>query len=192
MKATQTTVKRSDKNKKQGAKIIQLNIFQQPYQKETGKLINALWGAVSSSLWFNKTFSKKETDQYKELICEHFLNGKDSKRNFKEIIERICLAKRYVARKRGRYISKPQDYLNIHYPLGLTGTAGWLQQVNLVRKEVPEYNKGITTLAKALLSFIENPTVATFQRGLKQLAKQNQFDLIQVYNNTIIHLQYGL
>ncbi len=192
MKATQTTAKRAGKNKKQSAKIIPLNIFQQPQQKETAKLINAVWGAVSSSLWFNKTFNKNETDQYKELICEHFLNGKDSKRNFKELVERICLAKRYVARKRGRYISKPQDYLNIHYPLGLTGTAGWLQQVNVVRKDVPEYNKGITTLAKALLSFIENPSVAVFHRGRKNLAEQNQFDLIQVYNNTIIHLQYGL
>ncbi len=191
MKATKTTVKRAGKSKKQSAKIIQLNIFQQPQQKETTKLINAVWGAVSSSLWFNKTFSEKETEQYKELIAEHFFNGKESKRNFKELIERICLAKRYVARKRGRYISKPQDYLNIHYPLGLTGTAGWLQQVNEVRKDVPEYNKGITTLAKVLLSFIENPNAVAFHRGRKLLAEQNQFDLIQVYNNTIIHLQYG-
>ena len=191
MKATKTTAKRAGKNKKQSAKIIQLNIFQQPQQKETSKLINAVWGAVSSSLWFNKTFSEKETEQYKELIAEHFFNGKESKRNFKELIERICLAKRYVARKRGRYISKPQDYLNIHYPLGLTGTAGWLQQVNEVRKDVPEYNKGITTLAKVLLSFIENPSAVAFHRGRKQLAEQNQFDLIQVYNNTIIHFQYG-
>lgn len=191
MKATKTTAKRTGKNKKQSAKIIQLNLFQQPQQKETSKLINAVWGVVSSSLWFNKTFSEKETEQYKDLIGEHFFNGKEGKRNFKELIERICLAKRYVARKRGRYISKPQDYLNIHYPLGLTGTAGWLQQVNEVRKDVPEYNKGITTLAKVLLSFIENPSAVAFHRGRKQLAEQNQFDLIQVYNNTIIHLQYG-
>jgi hypothetical protein len=44
---------------------------------------------------------------------------------------------------------------------------------------VPAYNKGITTLAKALLSFIESPSAAFFHRGRKQLAEQNQFDLIQ-------------
>ncbi len=192
MKATTSTAKFAGKNKKKAAKIIQLTLFQQPHQKQVTKLITAVWATVSSSLWFNKTFTAKETEQYKELIGEHFLNGKDTKRNFKELIERICLAKRYVARKRGRYISKPQDYLNIHYPLGLSGTAAWLQQVNVVRKDVPEYNKGITTLAKALLCFIESPDMATFQRGRRQLAEQNQFDLIQIYNNTIIHLQYGL
>lgn len=191
MKATQTKTKRAGKSKKQSAKIIQLNIFQQPQQKETSKLVNAVWGAVSSSLWPYKTFENSEVDYFKELIGEHFLNGRDAKKNFKEIIERVCLAKRYLARKRGRYISKPQDYLNVHYPLGLAGTAAWLQQVNTVRKDVPEYNKGISTLAKVLLAFIDNPTIPTYRKGRKQLANQNQFDLLQVLNNTIIHLEYN-
>ena len=192
MKATKNAAQQGAKGKrKQSAKVIQLNIFQQPHQKQTSKLINAIWGAVSASLWPYKNFDKSEIDYFKELIGEHFLNGRDAKKNFKEIIERVCLAKRYLARKRGRYISKPQDYLNVHYPLGLAGTAAWLQQVNVVRKDVPEYNKGISTLAKALISFIDNPTINTFHRGRKQLADQNQFDLIQIYNNTIIHLEYN-
>jgi hypothetical protein len=177
-------------SKQKEAKIIRLK-FQQPHQRETNKLINGLWGAASSSLWFNKTFSEKEIEHYKELLGEHFLNGKDHKKNFRELIERISLAKRYVARKHGRYISKPQDYLNIHYPLGLAGTASWLEQVQQVRKNVPEYNKGISTLAKSLLAFIENPTATNFHKGRKQLTEQNQFDLLQVYNNTILHLQYN-
>lgn len=194
MKATQSTSKLGAKNKKQSksAKIIQLNIFQQPQQKTNSKLVNAIWGAVSFSLWPYKTFDSSEVDYFKALIGEHFLNGRDAKKNFKEIIERVCLAKRYVARKRGRYISKPQDYLNVHYPLGLAGTAAWLQQVNVVRKDVPEYNKGISTLAKALLAFIDSPAITTYHKGRKQLLDQNQFDLLQVFNNTIIHLEYNL
>jgi hypothetical protein len=183
MKATAKSAKPKE------AKIIRLK-FQQPHQRDLKKLINGLWGAASSSLWFNKSFSEKEVDQSKELISEHFLNGKDHKKNFKELIERLSLAKRYVARKHGRYISKPQDYLNIHYPLGLAGTASWLEQVQQVRKNVPDYNKGISTLAKALLAFIENPTAINFHKGRRQLIEQSQFDLLQVYHNTIIHLQY--
>lgn len=176
--------------KKQSAKIIQLNVFQQPQQRKTNALINAVWAAAQASLWFGKSFSVKEEEQLKELIAEHFFNGVDSRKTFKELIERLSLAKRYVARKRGRYISKPQDYLNIHYPLGLAGTATWLEQVKLVRKEVPEYNKGITTLAKAILAFIENPSSTEFYKGKKQLIEQNQFDLLQVYNNVILKIQY--
>lgn len=191
MKATTATTKHTGKSKSKGAKIIQLNVFQQPHQKETAKLINAIWGAISSSLWPYKTFDNSEIEYFKELIGEHFLNGRDAKKNFKEIIERVCLAKRYLARKRGRYISKPHDYLNVHYPMGLTGTAGWLQQVNAVRKDVPEYNRGILTLAKALTNFIDNPTITAYHKGRKQLLEQRQFDLLQVFNNTIIHLEYN-
>jgi len=150
------------------------------------------WIFIHAALWCNNEFSEHETEIFKSLIAEHFYNSKNSKRNFTELIERICLAKRYVARKRGRYISKPQDYLNIHYPLGLAGTQGWLEQVNIIRKDVPDYNKGITTFAKSLLVFIENPSAANFHKGRKNLIEQNQFDLLQIYNNVIINLQYKL
>lgn len=192
MEAKRATKKQSPKRKKQGAKIIQLNIFQQPHQRSVQKLIDGLWVVVATFLWFNKTFTESETESHKALIGEYFFNGKDSKRNFKELIERICLAKRYVARRRGRYISKPQDYLNIHYPMGLAGTQSWLEQVNEIRKDVPDYNKGISTLAKALLAFIENSNAANFHKGRRSLIEQDQFDLLQMYNNTILHLQYKL
>ena len=191
MKATRSTAKRTVKSKTKSAKVIQLNIFQQPQQKAISTLVNAIWGAVSTSLWPYKTFDNSEVTYFKELIAEHFLNGREAKRNFKEIIERVCLAKRYLARKRGRYISKPQDYLNVHYPLGLAGTAAWLQQVNVVRKDVPEYNKGISTLAKALIAFLDNPTILVYHKGRRQLLEQKQFDLLQIFNNTIIHLEYN-
>jgi len=60
-----------------------------------------------------------------------------------------------------------------------------------VRKDVPEYNKGITMLAKALLSFSENNTEAIFHRSRKQLMEQNQFDLLQIFMNSVTHLQYN-
>ncbi len=193
MSATKTKQAQSvaiRKQKKTSAKIIRLNTFKQPHQIQTETLVNALWGVASSAFWFNKAFTEPEITSFKELLGEHFFNGKSSQQNFKELIERICLAKRYVTRKHGRYVAKPQDYLNIYYPLGLTGTSAWLQQVNVIRKNVPDYNKGITLLAKALLAFIEKPNAAVYQRGRKQLIGNNQFDLLQLFNNTIIHLQF--
>ncbi|MDP3146024.1 MAG: hypothetical protein Q8T03_13415 [Bacteroidota bacterium] len=187
IKKTNPKTKKSSKGK-----VIQLNVFRQPNQTETEQLIKAVLNVAQSALWFNKNFSSKEKENLKELIADHFYNGKNEKTNFKELIERICLAKRYVARKRGRYISKPQDWLNIHYPLGLAGTAAWLKQVNEVRKDVPEYNKGIKTFATAILKFIENPQAVTFYRYRRLLMEQKQFDLLQILNNTLINLQYSL
>lgn len=179
--------------KKNGnGKVIQLNVFRQPNQIEMDQLINGIWKVAQSALWFNKNFSPKEKEKLKELVAEHFYNGKNNKLNFQELVERICLAKRYVARKRGRYISKPQDWLNINYPLGLAGTAAWLKNVNEVRANVPEYNKGINTFAKAIIKFIKNPSDSTFYKYRRLLIEQKQFDLLQIFNNTIINLQYAL
>lgn len=185
--------KTNSKSKKSGkGKVIQLNAFRQPNQIEMEKLINGLWSVAQSALWFHRNFTPKEKESLKELIADHFYNSKNNKRNFKELVERICLAKRYVARKRGRYISKPQDWLNIHYPLGLAGTAAWLERVNEVRADVPDYNKGITTLAKGTLKFIESPSQETFDRCSRLLIEQNQFDLLQIFNSTITNLLYAL
>jgi hypothetical protein len=173
-------------------KVIQLNVFRQPNQIETEQLINGLWNVAQSALWFNRNFSAKEKINLKELIADHFFNGRNNKTNFKELVERICLAKRYVARKRGRYISKPQDWLNSHYPLGLAGTGAWLEKVKEVRADVPDYNQGINTLAKGILKFVEDPSEATFYKYRKLLMEQKQFDLLQIFNNTIINLQYSL
>lgn len=179
-------------SKKKSAKIIQLNAFRQPYQADTNKLVNSIWNVAQAGLWPNKTFTEKEKTILKDLIADHFCNGKNNKRNFKELLERICLAKRYVARKRGRYISKPQDWLNINYPLGLAGTGAWLERVKEVRADVPDYNKGINTFAKAVLSYIESPGENTFHKCRKQLIDQKQFDLLQVFYTSIINLQYSL
>ena len=191
VKSPRLTATENQVHKKE-AKIIQLYPFQQPRQKEITMLVNALWGVAASSFWFNKMFTAEEVDHYKQLIGEHFFNGRDARVNFKELVERLCLAKRYVARKSGRYISKPQDYLNVHYPSGLSGTAAWLACIEEIRKEVPEHNKGITTFAKALLSFIENPSKINYHEGRKQLTEQNQFDLLQIYHHVIIHIQYHM
>ncbi len=183
-------IKKTNQKKSGNGKVIQLNAF---YQTEPAneKLLNGVWNTAQSALWINQNFSAKEKESFKTLITDHLFEGKNTKHTFKELIERICLAKRYVQRKRGRYISKPQDWLNIHYPLGLTGTQGWLERVKEMRKDVPEYNKGINTLATGILKFLETPDNKTFQKYRKELINERQFDLLQIFNNTIINLQYN-
>jgi hypothetical protein len=173
------------KTKSKEAKVIRLNV-----NPETNKLIHASWAVVQSALWNSQHFNPSEVAQLKKLIAEHYENNKSIKVTFKDLIERICLAKRYVARKKGRYISKPVDWLNIHYHKGLAGTAVWLQEVKEQRKTVPEYNQGISTLAKGILKYIESPSMIVFYQYRRMLIEQKQQDLLQIFYNTIIHLQF--
>ncbi len=147
------------------------------------------WIFIHSSLWNNNEFSNKEKTQFQNLIADHYNTFKNPTKVFEEIIERVCLAKRYVNRKRGRYLSKPIDWLNINYHKGLTGTEGWYKEVCLQRISVPEYNAGITLLAKAITKYLQEPTIKTIVTYRKKLIAQKQFDLLQIFNNSIINFQ---
>jgi hypothetical protein len=181
-------IKKTNSKRKATAKLIPLRVVYS--KKETQKLINGLWTVAYSSLWHNRTFCTNEVQELKTLLADHFKNKRSDKQNFKELVERICLAKRYVARKKGRYISKPIDYLNINYKNGLVGTASWLKVVNEQRKSVPHYNEGISTLANAMLKFIEAPKDYVYYRFKAKLIEQKQYDLLQIFQNVIINLQY--
>jgi hypothetical protein len=147
------------------------------------------WIFIHAALWNNNEFSYKEEIQFQNLISEHYNTFKNPTKVFEEIIERVCLAKRYVNRKRGRYLSKPIDWLNINYHKGLTGTEGWYKEVCLQRISVPEYNAGITLLAKAITKYLQEPTIKTIVNYRKKLIAQKQFDLLQIFNNSIINFQ---
>lgn len=147
------------------------------------------WIFIHAALWNNNEFSNKEETQFQNLIADHYNTFKNPTKVFEEIIERVCLAKRYVNRKRGRYLSKPIDWLNINYHKGLTGTEGWYKEVCLQRISVPEYNAGITLLAKAITKYLHEPTIKTIITYRKKLIAQKQFDLLQIFNNTIITFQ---
>lgn len=147
------------------------------------------WIFIHSALWNNNEFSYKEETQFQNLIADHYNTFKNPTKVFEEIIERVCLAKRYVNRKRGRYLSKPIDWLNINYHKGLTGTEGWYKEVCVQRISVPEYNKGIILLAKAITKYLQEPTIKTIVTYRKKLIAQKQFDLLQIFNNSIINFQ---
>lgn len=185
-------IKKQNKQPVSKTKIVKLKFNTRPKINSLETLVEGIWKVTQASLWNHKNFSLKEQDVLKALIAGHFTDGKTSKRFFKELIQRICLAKRYVNRRRGRYISKPIDWLNIHYHNGLVGTAKWLEIVKEQRKEVPQYNEGISILANGILKYMDSPSIKVYNRYRKLLTAKNQADLLQIFNNTIINLQYGI
>ncbi len=179
------------KKRKQLSKANPLRVVYSRSKDEQEKLIQGIWIMAQSTFWNNQQFKSSETNELKKLVAMHFENKQSVKQNFKDLAERICLAKRFVARRSGRYISKPLDWLNINFRTGLSGTTAWLDAVKIQRATVPHYNEGIATLAEGILKFIESPEVIVFNHYRRKLQEQKQFDLLQIYYNTILNLQYS-
>ena len=171
-------------------KVTPLRVVYVNPEYKTHRLLNGLWIVAYSTIWNNRPFTCVETAEFKKLLSEHLKADKNVKQNFKDIVERICLAKRFVSRRKERYIAKPIDWLNINYHNGLAGTAGWLEEVKEQRKTVPHYNEGIATFAHAILHYLESPNMLVFLRYRRMLMEQKQYDLLQIYYNTVLNLQY--
>jgi hypothetical protein len=154
------------------------------------KYITTAWLFAQAALWVNRSFSKKEIEQFKELIEEYFNEKGFSQKALTEFLEKVCLVKRYLARGKGRYVSKPIDWLNINYKNGITGTQRWYNEVQVQRKLVPQYNKGIRLLAKAVAKYIDIPTGEVYSIFRNKLIEERQFDLVQVLNSTVVGMNY--
>lgn len=152
--------------------------------------IEQFWLLCHATFWNTQQFTDAEVSEFKKLIREHFKNNKNVDRVFKQLAERVCLAKRYITRKQGRYISKPIDWLNINYKNGLAGTASWLKEVEEQRKTVPHYNEGIKLLAKAVYKYCKDRNIIEMINCRKELIRLKQHDLLQIYMNSIMHIQY--
>jgi hypothetical protein len=185
MRALKTTYSRKE------AKVIRLNAKSKAPLSEKERFIRASWIAAHSIFWNGQIFNKTEKDEFKQLIAQHFDERSTCRENFRDLVERFCLAKRYVARKEGRYIGRPANWLNIHYPSGLVGTEQWLLDVKQQRETVPHYNEGIATLARGLQLYVNTPCAMIFRHYRRLLIEQKQFDLLQIFYNTVLNLQYS-
>jgi hypothetical protein len=154
------------------------------------KRINAFWDFCYATFWSNQNFAEAEKEKFKELIADHFAGVDDPNQKFIELVERAVLAKRYIRRRSSRYITKPIDWLNINFKKGLSGTASWYKELNEQRKTVPHYNEGIAVLANGILDFSKFGRSQQITEYRKHLIKMEQYDLVFLYQNAIIHLLF--
>jgi hypothetical protein len=177
--------------RKREAKIMELNASGKTPLTSKERFVRASWITAHSIFWNGQIFCKTEKDEFKQLIAQHFDERSTSKENFRDLVQRFCLAKRYVTRNERRYIGRPANWLNIHYPNGLVGTEQWLLDVKQQRETVPHYNEGIATLARGLQLYVNTPCALIFRHYRRLLIEQKQFDLLQIFYNTVLNLQYS-
>lgn len=175
--------------KKTKAGVSHLRVVKGGKTNPLNNIVESTWAFIQAALWQNEEFTETEMLQFQNLISEYYNCNKPAEKVFEELVERVCLAKRYVSRKPGRYVAKPIDWLNMHYYNGLQVTESWYKQVCMQRITVPYYNIGLSLLAKALIKYLHEPTAKTLYAVRKRLIAERQFDLLQIFNNTIVNIQ---
>lgn len=170
------------------AKIIQMPTNEQPAKVKTEKLLDGLWQFAHATLWFGEKFNKAEITHFKKLIEAHFQKNKSPQQNFKELVQRICLAKRYADYSKDKKLAQAGDWLKIGNPEGLSGTLIPYEEIKFLRQYESDCETGIQVLANGLLLYMGSPFY--FKTCVNSLSRLNESALIQFFYNTIINLQY--
>ena len=148
------------------------------------------WLVCKAAFWNTQLFTEAQEQEFKILIAAYFEGSKNLRVTFEQLVERVCLTKRYLTRKKSRYISKPIDWLNINYVNGFARTANWYKMVEAQRLLVPHYNEGIALFAEAIYNHIQRKSTLEILYYRKELIQLKQHDLLQLYMNCIMHIQY--
>lgn len=170
------------------ARIIQLPLGDQAAGLKTDKLVNGLWQFAHATLWFGEQFSKAEINHYKNLIKAHFQKNKTPQQNFKELVQRITLAKRYAGYNMDKKLPTAQDWFKIGNPEGLSGTLILLEEIKFLRQYEADCEAGLLVLANGLLLYMGSPFY--FKTCVARLSGLNEGTLLQNFYNTIINIQY--
>lgn len=158
------------------------------YRRQTR--VDQYWTFCHAALWRNEQFSPDEVLHFKQLIKAHFKGRKDKDHTFCELVERAILARRYVNRRRSRYMTAPGEWLEITNTKGLSGTQAWLDRINQERHEKPNYNAGIFILAKAILAFCNRKNTLSVVHYRHELLSYKEHELLSVFLHAIAHIGY--
>ncbi len=148
------------------------------------------WIFCHSMFWHTQDFYEKEKNKFKVQIAVFFKGSKDIDKTFTELIERACLAKRHAEEKDSRYIPQPEDWFNINHPQGLSSTERWYSALTKQRKYSPEFNKGLTILAEAIINYADSRNILDIVFYRHQFISLTHFDLLQWYLNAVMHYQF--
>lgn len=166
---------------------------------EEGKLFNAIkqvkmtenfFVFCHSMLWSTRDFKEAEQNNLKRLIAEHFKDSSNLDDTFKDLVEKVVLAKRYVLEKPYRFIAEPSEWLNIKFYNGLSGASKWHDALQEQRKITPNFGESLSIFSEAILNYSQQRNVLDIVFYRQILISLKTWDLLQWYMNAVMHYQF--
>jgi len=167
---------------------VEQGLFFETIQK--AKLAEQFWIYSHSMLWPTQDFNEEQQIIFKKHLSDFFIDSNDADATFRELVERVVLAKRYVLEKPYRYVAPPQDYLNPKFYNGLESTAKWYHALQLRRRTDPNCGESLEIFSEAVLNYASKRNILDIVFYRQLFISLEAPDLLQWYLNAIIHYQF--
>lgn len=149
--------------------------------------VHACWVLSYNAFWCYDRLHAAEVLYAKNAIW-NILSKPSVDQNFIKIIERLLLSYKTVRNDNSRWIDLPSLWFNPEFPDGISSYDDFYKSVREKRKVVKGYYKGIKVFASHLLRYMVCPSDKILKSCSTKLLSLREYDLIQLWNNTIVQL----
>jgi hypothetical protein len=154
------------------------------------EIITTAWLIAYTALWNTTEFSQQEVNNASQFIYNFINKAPNPKKAFEAFVQRVLIARNYVANHQGKYIPIPSIWFSIQNTNGFAGTQKWLQDINQTRQAIPLYKIELLAFAQAVQEYAKTNTAADFHYWRSYFIQQNKQGLLNLFLSTIANLQH--
>lgn len=166
-------------------KIIPIN--NSPDLPITHTYVQGGWILSYNVFWLNDHLPRAEVS-YAEKAIEKLINPTASDSIFLCFIEKLLLSYKLIRNDTSKWIDLPSLWFNPQFSEGFSSLDNIYTAVREKREKVKEYQKGIKVFSRNYLQYIKDPSNKILKRCHYKLLQLREYDLLQLWNNVIIHL----
>lgn len=145
------------------------------------------WILSYNVFWLNDHLPKAEVS-YAEKAIEKELKPTGSDSTFLCFVEKLLLSYKLIRKDTSKWIDLPSLWFNPQFAEGFSCMDSIYMVVREKRKTVKKYQKGIQVFSRNYLQYIKDPSDKILKRCHYKLLQLREYDLLQLWNNVIIHL----
>ena len=149
--------------------------------------VHACWILSHNAFWCNDCLPAAEVIHAKKAIQE-LLTEPAMDRNVIRFTELLLISYKTVRMDSSRWIDLPSLWFNPLFPDGISSQEDKYNTIREKRKIISGYYKGIRIFAVHFLRYIKSPSNKTVKSCYTKLLSLREYDLIQLWNNVIVHL----
>lgn len=152
--------------------------------------VHECWLLSYNAFWLHDRLPIKEVSDAQKNIC-NYLGQYPAKDGFIQFCERILLAHKMMKTDISQWVDLPSLWFNPQFQDGFLNSANTYKSVMEKRKVIKGYQKGINVFARNYLKYSQSPSDELLGFVRDKLLILKEYDLLQLWNNTIIHLHIG-
>jgi hypothetical protein len=157
-----------------------------PYdQQKLHELSDYAWLVAYTALWNGHHFTGEETEYVKACINGYLQQGTSYTRQYRQLAERVLLARFYLNSHPGKKIPLPAEWFCTQNSEGFAATAKWYKTVQHTRETRPLYKHSLSVFPDDIRDTIRSGDATSFHYWRSCFIQQKANGLLNLYLATI-------